>query len=202
MTLQDLVDKRSDGQEHPGSVVARVLAQRLRKSTEKMEQGQKEFGIALENAQAAVVAAQAVQPVAIVPAGGQATKSGRRVEVKLRMGWRSGEEVNWSAEESTHALPLAFGRNPGPSGMAGTELILLDDNPPHRLDPLQFQIHTQGGSVVLKDELSTHGNEVSGVSVGPAFGVTEIELPVGQHVLVAGGEGSPYVMVLDIPELR
>jgi len=195
------VDKRADGQEHPGSVVARVLAQRLRKSTEKMEQGQKEFGIALENAQAAVVAAQAVQPVA-VPAGGQVAKSGRRVEVKLRMGWRNGEEVNWSAEESTHVLPFAFGRNPGPSGMVGMELILLDENPPHRLDPLQFQINAQGGSVVLKDELSTHGNEVSGVSVGPCFGVTEIELPVGQHVLVAGGEGSPYVMVLDIPELR
>ena len=86
--------------------------------------------------------------------------------------------------------------------MAGTELILLDENPPHRLDPLQFQIHSQGGSVVLKDELSTHGNEVSGVSVGPTFGVTEIDLPAGQHVLIAGGEGSPYVMVLDIPELR
>ena len=86
--------------------------------------------------------------------------------------------------------------------MAGTELILLDENPPHRLDPLQFQICARGGSVVLKDELSTYGNEVSGVSVGPAFGVTEIELPAGQHVLVAGGEGSPFVMVLDIPELR
>jgi hypothetical protein len=167
-----------------------------------MEQGQKEFGIALENAQAAVVAAQAVQPVAMVPVGGRAAKSGRRVEVKLRMGWRNGEEVNWSAEESTHLLPLAFGRNPGPSGMMGMELILLDENPPHRLDPLQFQIHAQGATIVLKDELSTHGNEVSGVSIGPAFGVTEIELPAGQHVLVAGGEGSPYVMVLDIPELR
>jgi hypothetical protein len=167
-----------------------------------MEQGQKEFGIALENAQAAVVAAQAVQPVPTAPAGVQVPKSGRRVEVKLRMGWRNGEEVNWSAEESTHVLPLAFGRNPGPSGLVGTELILLDENPPQRLDPLQFQIHAQGGAVVLKDELSTHGNEVSGVSVGPSFGVTEIELPAGQHVLLAGGEGSPYVMVLDIPELR
>jgi hypothetical protein len=117
------------------------------------------------------------------------------------MGWRNGEEVNWSAEESAHVLPLAFGRNPGPSGLVGTELILLDENPPQRLDPLQFQICAQGGSVVLKDELSTYGNEVSGVSVGPAFGVTEIELPAGQHVLIAGGEGSPYVMVLDIPEL-
>jgi len=173
----------------------------LRKSTEKMEQGQKEFGIALENAQAAVAAAQTVQPVAMVPSGGQVAKSGRRVEVKLRMGWRNDEEVNWSAEESTHVLPFAFGRNPGPSGMVGMELILLDENPPHRLDPLQFQINAQGGSVVLKDELSTHGNEVSGVSVGPGFGVTEIDLPAGQHVLIAGGEGSPYVMVLDVPEL-
>ena len=86
--------------------------------------------------------------------------------------------------------------------MVGTELIMLDENPPQRLYPLQFQIHAQGGTIVLKDELSTHGNEVSGVSVGPAFGVTEIELPVGQHVLVAGGEGSPYVMVLDVPDLR
>ena len=117
------------------------------------------------------------------------------------MGWRRGEEIQWSSEESTHALPMAFGRNPGPTGLKNTELILLDENSPQRLAPLQFLIHVQGGSIVLKDDQSTYGNEVSGVSIGPTAGVTEVELPAGQHVLVAGGEGSPYVMVLEIPEL-
>jgi len=201
MTLQDLVDKRSDGQDHPGSVVSRVLAQRLRKSMEKIEQGQKEFGIALESAQAAAQVAQAVQPAQKVASSGATLNQGGGVHIKLRMGWRNGEEVNWSPEESAHVLPLAFGRNPGPTGLAGTEIVLVEENPPQRLAPLQFVLEAQGRVVVLKDEHSTHGNEVSGISIGPASGVTQVELPAGQHVLVAGGEGSPFVMVLEIPEV-
>jgi hypothetical protein len=198
MTLQDLVDKRSDGQDHPGSVVSRVLAQRLRKAMEKGELNEKEFGIALQSAQAAAYAVQASNKGAV---GGAAPVSGHQVHVKLRMGWRKGEDVNWSPEESTHVLPLAFGRNPGPTGLAGTEIVLVEENPPHWLAPLQFVLEAQGGVVVLKDEQSTHGNEVSGISIGPASGVTQVELPAGQHVLVAGGEGSPFVMVLEIPEV-
>ena len=159
---------------------------------EKMEQGQKEFGIALESAQAA-------QPVQKVASGGTVRAQGGGTQVKLRMGWRNGEEVNWSPEESAHVLPLAFGRSPGPTGLAGTEIVLVDENPPHRLAPLQFVLEAQGGVVVLKDEHSAHGNEVSGMSIGPGSGVTQVELPAGQHVLVAGGEGSPFVMVLEIP---
>ncbi|NBV96474.1 MAG: hypothetical protein EBT30_02805 [Verrucomicrobia bacterium] len=201
MTLQDLVDKRSDGQDHPGSVVSRVLAQRLRKSMEKMEQGQKEFGIALENAQAALHAAQAEQPSQKVASGGAGSAQPGGVHVRVRMGWRRGEEVNWSPEESTHVLPLAFGRSPGPTGLHGTEIVLVEENPPQRLSPLQFVLEAEGGVVVLKDEHSTHGNEVTGVSIGAGSGVTQVELPAGQHVLVAGGEGSPFVMVLEIPQL-
>ena len=52
---------------------------------------------------------------------------------------------------------------------------------------------------MLKDEESPRGNEISGISVGPSTGLTQVELPEGQHVLVAGGEGSPYVMALEIP---
>ena len=196
MTLQDLVDKRSDGQDHPGSVVSRVLAQRLRKAMEKGELNEKEFGIALQNAQAAAHAVQASNQGAV---GGATRVLGHQVHVKLRMGWRKGEDVNWSPEESTHILPLAFGRNPGPTGLVGAEIVLVEENPPQRLAPLQFVLEAQGGVVVLKDEHSTHGNEVSGISIGPGSGVTQVELPAGQHVLVAGGEGSPFVMVLEIP---
>ena len=57
------------------------------------------------------------------------------------------------------------------------------------------------GAVILKDEQSPHGTEVSGVSVGPATGVTQVQLPAGTHVLVAGGEGSPYVMAIEIPTM-
>jgi len=53
--------------------------------------------------------------------------------------------------------------------------------------------------VVLRDDQSPRGTEVSGVSVGPAFGVTQVVLPPGTHVCVAGGEGSPYVLALEIP---
>lgn len=193
MTWQDLVDKRSDGQDHPGSVVARVLAQRLRKTTEKMELGQKEFGLAWESAQAAVATGGRTE-------GGAGGVKGQ-VQVKVRMGWRQGEEVTWAAEESSHILPLAFGRSPGPEGLKGTELILVEENPPGCLEPLQFLLEVQSGVVVLRDEQSARGNEVSGVAVGPKVGVMQIELPAGQHVLVAGGEGSPHVMVLEIPEL-
>ena len=56
--------------------------------------------------------------------------------------------------------------------------------------------------MVLKDEESPRGNEVSGISVGPSNGSTRVELPAGQHVLIAGGEGSPYVMVLEIPGVQ
>ncbi len=199
MTEQDLMDKRSDGQDHPGSIVSRVLAQRLRKMTEKSEQsgdGSSEVSRSPGVAPAASVAVQkAVAPVSMpVRAAGP--------KVLLRMGWRRGEEVTWEERVSEHNLPMAFGRNPGPSGMsAGTELVLLDENPPQWLSPLQFMVEQQNGAFILKDEQSERGNEVSGVAVGQAAGVTVVELPVGTHVMIAGGEGSPYVMALEIPVL-
>jgi len=193
MTEQDLMDKRSDGQDHPGSIVSRVLAQRLRKMTEKSEQTGN--GTSEVSRTAGVAPAAAVAPVSTpVRAAGP--------KVLLRMGWRRGEEVAWGEGVSEHSLPLAFGRNPGPSGLsAETELVLLDENPPQWLSPLQFMVEQQNGSFVFKDEQSERGNEVSGVSVGQAAGVTAVELPAGTHVMIAGGEGSPYVMALEIPVL-
>lgn len=183
MTLADLTDKRSDGQDHPGTVVSRVLAQRLRKSMEKLDQA------TLEKLAAPLAPVSPVVPSAVVP-----------IKVGLRMGWRTGEQVEWSAERSEHSLPMIFGREPGPSSPpAGTELVLIEENPVQRLAPVQFRLEIQNGAVVLRDEQSVQGTEVSGVSVGPATGVTQVELPPGTHVLVAGGEGSPYVMALEIP---
>ena len=199
MTLADLTDKRSDGQDHPGTVVSRVLAQRLRKSMEKLDQ------TALEKL-AAPLAPAAAGTVAAAPAaqtagrGSAAAKAPAGVKVGLRMGWRTGDQVQWSDQGSEHQLPMIFGRGPGPtSAPPGTELVLLEENPPQRLAPVQFSLELQNGAVVLKDEQSQYGTEVSGVSVGPAFGVTQVQLPPGTHVLVAGGEGSPYVLALEIP---
>ncbi|NDD56702.1 MAG: hypothetical protein EBZ44_03115 [Verrucomicrobia bacterium] len=191
MTLADLTDKRSDGQDHPGSVVSRVLAQRLRQSMEKLDQA------ALEKLGAPLA------PVTMSPSATSATPSGSSpvtVKVGLRMGWRNGDQVQWSGQGSVHQLPMIFGRGPGPaSTVPGTEIVLIEENPPQRLAPLQFALELRNGAVVLKDEQSPHGTEVSGVSVGPSFGMTEVQLPPGTHVLVAGGEGSPYVLALDIP---
>ena len=97
------------------------------------------------------------------------------------------------------ACPWLSGGAPGPTGLAGTELILVEESASPRLGPLQFLIEVRGGVVVLRDEQSPYGTEVSGISIGAGTGVSQIELPEGQHVLVAGGEGSPYVMVLQIP---
>jgi hypothetical protein len=197
MTLADLTDKRSDGQDHPGTVVSRVLAQRLRKSMEKLDQA------ALEKMAAplAPVSGGAVQNQATArpsPAKSMSTPGG--VKIGLRMGWRSGEQVQWSEQGSEHQLPMIFGRGPGPaSAPPGTELVLIEENPPQRLAPVQFSLEVQNGSVILRDEQSPYGTEVSGVSVGPATGVTQVQLPAGTHVLVAGGEGSPYVLALEIP---
>ena len=197
MTLADLTDKRSDGQDHPGTVVSRVLAQRLRKSMEKLDQA------ALEKMSAplATVSNGAVQNQgAARPSPAQAVASPSGVKIGLRMGWRTGEQVQWSDQGSEHQLPMIFGRGPGPaSAPPGTELVLIEENPPQRLGPVQFSLEVQNGSVVLKDEQSPYGTEVSGVSVGPATGVTQVQLPAGTHVLVAGGEGSPYVLALEIP---
>jgi hypothetical protein len=66
---------------------------------------------------------------------------------------------------------------------------------------LQFVVEQQNGAFIFKDEQSERGNEVSGVTVGQAAGVTAVELPAGTHVMVAGGADSPYVMVLEIPSL-
>ena len=199
MTEQDLMDKRSDGQDHPGSVVSRVLAQRLRKMTEKVEQigsGSIEVNRTAGVAPAAAVAAQK----AVVPVSTPVRAAGPKV--LLRMGWRNGEEVTWGEGVSEHSLPMAFGRNPGPSGMiSGTELVLLDENPPQWLSPLQFMVEQQNGTFIFKDEQSERGNEVSGVAVGQAAGVTAVELPAGTHVMIAGGDGSPYVLALEIPVL-
>jgi len=116
------------------------------------------------------------------------------------MGWRKGDQVQWAEGVSEHRLPLIFGRAPGPSGVSSdVEMILLEENPAQWLSPCQFRIEVAGGAVVLKDEESPRGNEISGISVGPSTGLTQVELPEGQHVLVAGGEGSPYVMALEIP---
>ncbi|NCZ95970.1 hypothetical protein EBZ02_02220 [bacterium] len=193
MTLADLTDKRSDGQDHPGSVVSRVLAQRLRQSMEKLDQA------ALEKLGAPLA------PVTVSPSAMSATPPGSfpvTVKVGLRMGWRNGDQVQWSEQGSEHQLPMIFGRGPGPASPApGTEIVLIEENPPQRLAPLQFALEFRNGSVVLKDEQSPLGTEVSGVSVGPSFGTTEVQLPPGTHVLVAGGEGSPYVLALDVPAM-
>ena len=199
MSEQDLMDKRSDGQDHPGSIVSRVLAQRLRKMTEKVEQsgnGASEVSRPAGVAPAAAVAVQkAVEPVS-TPLRAAGPK------VLLRMGWRRGEEVTWGEEVSEHSLPMAFGRNPGPSGMSTeTDLVLFDENPPQWLSPLQFVVEQQNGAFIFKDEQSERGNEVSGVAVGQAAGVTAVELPAGTHVMIAGGADSPYVMALEIPSL-
>lgn len=190
MTLADLTDKRSDGQDHPGSVVSRVLAQRLRQSMEKLDRA------ALEKMSAPLAPAT---PAAVY-APNQAPSATAGVKVGLRMGWRTGDQVQWSEQGSEHQLPMIFGRGPGPAAAPpGTELVLIEENAPQRLGPVQFSLELQNGSVVLKDEQSPYGTEVSGVSVGPATGVTSVQLPPGTHVLVAGGEGSPYVLALDIP---
>jgi len=191
MTLADLTDKRSDGQDHPGTVVSRVLAQRLRKSMEKLDQA------ALEK-MATPLSPGSVSPTPAAPVIYREPDQGLRVG--LRMGWRTGDQVEWSAERSDHSLPLIFGREPGPtSPTPGTELVLIAENPPQRLSPLQFRLEAHNGSVILRDDQSAQGTEVSGVSVGSRAGVTEVELPPGTHVLVAGGQGSPYVMALEIP---
>lgn len=191
MTRADLTDKRSDGQDHPGTVVSRVLAQRLRQSMEKLDKA------ALEKMSAPLATSQ---PQVSSGAPGRGSGPTSRVKVGLRMGWRTGEQVQWSEQGSEHQLPMIFGRGPGPgSAPAGTELVLIEENPPQRLAPVQFSLEVQNGTVVLKDEQSLYGTEVSGVSVGPATGVTSVQLPPGTHVLVAGGEGSPYVLALEIP---
>ena len=193
MTEQDLMDKRSDGQDHPGSIVSRVLAQRLRTMTEKSEQSGS--GASEVNRTASVAPAAAVAPVS-TPVRTAGPK------ILLRMGWRRGEEVTWGEGVSEHSLPMAFGRYPGPSGMsAETDLVLFDENPPQWLSPLQFMVEQQNGAFIFKDEQSERGNEVSGVTVGQAAGVTAVELPAGTHVMIAGGADSPYVMALEIPSL-
>jgi len=185
MTLSDLADKRSDGQDHPGTIVSRVLAQRLRKSMEKLDQATLE---------------KLAAPLAPPPAPAKNPGLSPVVKVAIRMGWRSGDQVQWSEQSSQHTLPMIFGREPGPQGApAGTELVLIEENPPQRLAPVQFSLELQNSAVVLRDDQSLHGTEVSGVSVGPSAGTTQVQLPAGTHVLVAGGEGSPYVLALEIP---
>jgi hypothetical protein len=185
MTLSDLADKRSDGQDHPGTIVSRVLAQRLRKSMEKLDQATLE---------------KLAAPLTPPPAPARNVSPSPVIKVGIRMGWRTGEQVQWSEQNSEHTLPMIFGREPGPQGApAGTELVLIEENPPQRLAPLQFSLEFQNGAVLLRDDQSLHGTEVSGVLVGPSAGMTQVQLPAGTHVLVAGGEGSPYVLALEIP---
>ncbi|NBS54752.1 hypothetical protein EBT23_04210 [bacterium] len=194
MTLADLTDKRSDGQDHPGTVVSRVLAQRLRQNMEKLDKAV--LGKLMTPANPSPGDSAPGTP----PSSGPARARSPVVKVGLRMGWRTGEQVRWSEQGSEHQLPMIFGRNPGPeTALPGAELVLIEENPPHRIAPVQFILEVQNGSVVLKDEQSLYGTEVSGVSVGPASGVTQVELPAGTHVLVAGGEGSPYVLALEVP---
>jgi len=189
MTSQDLLDKRSDGQDHPGSIVSRVLAQRLRKANEKLENPTSPTGSEQATPKAQVGRALPVDSAAKVAA-----------KVMLRMGWRSGDEVTWAEQVSEHQLPLVFGRKPGPAGvLAGTELVLIEEATPQWLSPMQFRIESQNGVIFLRDEQSEKGNEVSGMSVGRMYGVNQVQLPAGTHVLIAGGEGSPYVMALEIP---
>jgi hypothetical protein len=185
MTLSDLADKRSDGQDHPGTIVSRVLAQRLRKSMEKLDQATLE---------------KLAAPLTPPPAPAKNPSPSPVVKVAIRMGWRSGDQVQWSEQSSQHTLPMIFGREPGPQGApAGTEVVLIEENPPQRLAPVQFSLELENSAVVLRDDQSLHGTEVSGVSVGPSAGTTQVQLPAGTHVLVAGGEGSPYVLALEIP---
>ena len=192
MTAQDLLDKRSDGQDHPGSIVSRVLAARLRKANEKLEKLELGTGSAQEPQRAQGSGTATANTVSSASKGG--------AKILLRMGWRVGDQVTWGEQVSEHQLPLVFGRNPGPAGvLAGTEVVLLEEQPPQWLSPMQFRIESQSGGIFMRDEQSERGNEVSGVGIGPIYGVNQVQLPAGTHVLVAGGEGSPYVMALEIP---
>jgi len=196
MTLADLTDKRSDGQDHPGSIVSRVLAQRLRKSMERLDP------VGPEKQTPRPSSHSAPAEIYEMPVSAIAAAAPTPVKVTLRMGWRKADQIQWSEQESEHQLPMIFGRDPGPATVPpGTEMVLVEENPPERLAPLQFRLELQDGAVVLRDDQSPHGTEVSGVSIGPAAGLTEVRLPAGTHVLVAGGEGSPFVMAVQIPAM-
>lgn len=95
-------------------------------------------------------------------------------------------------------LPFTVGRRPDAEERAPVRPVdlLLEDARPSRLSRLHFAIERAGDRVAVVDATSTLGTLVDGVALGEPFARSRLVLGPGEHTLIAGGEGSPFVFRL------
>jgi CRP-like cAMP-binding protein len=76
--------------------------------------------------------------------------------------------------------------------------LALPDLRPFRLSRLHFRFERTRTGVALVDASSTLGTLVDGAALGGPFARSRVELGRGEHRIVAGGEGSPFVFRLRV----
>lgn len=95
-------------------------------------------------------------------------------------------------------LPFAVGRRPAigePPPRRPVDL-LLDDTAPYRLSRLHFHLERARDGVAVVDATSTLGTLVDELPLGEPFASSRAVLGRGEHRIVAGGMGSPFVFRL------
>lgn len=92
-------------------------------------------------------------------------------------------------------LPFRVGRDDVDSGPLD---LALQDHMPYRLSRQHFLIDQGSDGIVVSDTHSTLGTLVDGAAIGELFPRTYRPLGPGEHRIVAGGEGSPFVFRLVI----
>lgn len=97
-------------------------------------------------------------------------------------------------------LPFTVGRKPEAGERAPPRPVdlLLEDARPYRLSRVHFAIERTRDGVALVDATSTLGTLVDGVALGEPFARSRLPLGPGEHRIVAGGEGSPFVFRLRV----
>lgn len=97
-------------------------------------------------------------------------------------------------------LPFRVGRAPEPGERAPAQAVdlRLPDERPYRLSREHFRIERAREGVAVVDVASTLGTLVDGVGLGEPFDRSRLVLGKGEHRIVAGGMGSPFVFTLRV----
>ncbi|MCS6779034.1 MAG: cyclic nucleotide-binding domain-containing protein [Geminicoccaceae bacterium] len=95
-------------------------------------------------------------------------------------------------------LPFSVGRRPaeGEAPPRRPVDLLLEDTEPYRLSRLHFHLERARDGVAVVDATSTLGTLVDEVPLGEPFAASRVVLGKGEHRIVAGGMGSPFVFRL------
>jgi hypothetical protein len=136
------------------------------------------------------------------PEGGQAAsaQAGRSKPIAIRGGTYALKLYIGTDPVAVPKMPYSIGRvgkTPDRNGLPEPDLGILDPEP-YRLSPLHFILFEDSGRAFIRDCNSELGTIVNDRHLGRDFAIDQVGLRVGENVVVAGGDGSPYKFLIDV----